>query len=206
MWCLGYSRLSFGPLLIGLNISWYISSRGTASEIRSGIYLPGLHHNVVAFSVDAVFIVVGDQATAIEHFIQTENSSLFQRWMQSWSIQLPKCWLLWVKSAKSRLSWSQLGFVVKFIGDLKLIGNYPCLHTKRRQHGCPAKSLTTNHRDFSYLNKFFNLCLLWQRRQKCLLTPTNITIGNQRWHPQASMGWQVFHEPRINPQAHGVPP
>ena len=33
---------------------------------------------VVAFSVDAVFIVVGDQATAIVHFIQTENSSLFQ--------------------------------------------------------------------------------------------------------------------------------
>jgi len=41
-------------------------------------YLPGLHHNVVAFSVDAVFIVVGDQATATEHSIQTENSSLFQ--------------------------------------------------------------------------------------------------------------------------------
>ena len=113
-------------------------------------YLPGLHHNVVASSIDAVFIVVGDQATAIEHFIQMENSSLFQGSMQSWSIQLPKCWLLKVKSAKSRLSWSRLRFIVKFIGELKLIGDYPCPHTKRRQHGYPAKSLATNHRDFPY--------------------------------------------------------
>ena len=148
MWCLGYSGLSLGPILIGLNFSWYISSRGTAPKVRSGNYLPGLHRNVVAFSVDVVFIVVGDQATAIEHFIQMENSSLFQRWMQSWSIQLPKCWLLWVKSAKSCLSWSQLRFVVKFFGELKLIENYPCLHTKRRQHDCPARPLATNHRDF----------------------------------------------------------
>ena len=200
MWCLGYSGLSFGPLLIGLNFSWYISSRGTASEIRSGIYLPGLHHNVVAFSVDAVFIVVVDQATAIVHFMQTENSSLFQGWMQSWSIQLPKCWLLEVESAKSRLSWSRLRSVMKFIGELKLIGNYPCFHTKRRQHGCPARPLATNHRDFPYLNKFFDLCLPY------LLTPTNVPTGNQQWRPQTSMEWQVFHEPRINPQAHGVPP
>ena len=129
MWCLGFSGLSFGPLLIGLNFSWYISSLSIAPEMFRN-YLPGLHHNMVAFSVDAVFIVVGDQAMAIEHFIQTENSSLFQGWMQSWSIQLPKCWLLEVKSAKSRFSWSQLGFVVKFISELKLIGDLPCLHTK----------------------------------------------------------------------------
>ena len=32
MWCLGCSGLSFGPLLIGLNFSWYISSRGTATK------------------------------------------------------------------------------------------------------------------------------------------------------------------------------
>jgi hypothetical protein len=132
MWCPGCSRLSFGHLLIGLNFSWYISSRGTSPEVKSSNYLPGLNHDVVAFSVDVVFIVVGVQATTIEHFIQTENSSLFQGWMQSWSIQLPKCWLLEIKSAKSRLSWSRLGFIVKFIGELKLIGNYPCLHTKRR--------------------------------------------------------------------------
>ena len=206
MWCLGCSGLSFGPLLIGLNFSWYISSRGTAPEVLLRNFLPGLHHNVVAFSIDAVFIVVGDQATAIEHFIQMENSSLFQGWMQSWSIQLPECWLLKVKSAKSRLSWSWLSFVVKFIGDLKLIGNYPCLHTKRRQHGCPARSLATNHRDFPYLDKFFNLCLSRQRHQKCLLTPTNVTTRNQRRRPQTSMGWQVFHGPRMNPQAHRVPP
>ena len=111
-------------------------------------YLPGLHRDVVAFLVDVVFIAVGDQATTIEHFIQMENSSLFQDWMQSWSIQLPKCWLLEIKSAKSCLSWSRLRFVVKFISGLKLIGDYPCLHTKRRQHGCPARSLATNHRDF----------------------------------------------------------
>jgi len=47
MWCLGCSRLSFGPLLIGLNFSWYISSRGTAPEVRSRNYLPGLHRDVV---------------------------------------------------------------------------------------------------------------------------------------------------------------
>ena len=92
---------------------------------------------------------------------------------------------------------------MKFTGELKLIGDYPCLHTKRRQHGYPARSMATNHRDFPYLNKFFNLCLSRQRCQKCLLTPTNITTGNQRWRPQTSMGWQVFHELRINPQAHG---
>ena len=33
-------------------------------------YLPGLHHNVVAFSIDAVLIVVGDQAATIEHFFK----------------------------------------------------------------------------------------------------------------------------------------
>ena len=33
-------------------------------------YLPGLHHNVVAFSIDVVRIVVGDQAAAIEHFFK----------------------------------------------------------------------------------------------------------------------------------------
>ena len=82
----------------------------------------------------------------------------------------------------------------------------PLSSHKRRQHGCPARPLATNHRDFPYLNKFFDLCLPRQRRQKCLLTPTNVTTGNQRWRPQTSLGWQVFHEPRINPQAHEVPP
>jgi hypothetical protein len=38
---------------------------------------------VAAFLVDAVLIVVGDQAVAIEHFIETENSRLFQGQMQS---------------------------------------------------------------------------------------------------------------------------
>ena len=33
-------------------------------------YLPRLHHNVVAFSIDAVLIVVGDQAATIEHFFR----------------------------------------------------------------------------------------------------------------------------------------
>ena len=47
-----------------------ISSRGTAPEIRSRIYLPGLHCNMVAFSIDAVFIAIGDQATIIEHFFK----------------------------------------------------------------------------------------------------------------------------------------
>ena len=147
MWCLGCSGLSFGPL-------WsYRTSHDTNHPVVLPLkikydYLPWLHRNVAACPIDAVFIVVGDQATTIEHFIRMENSSLFQGWMQSWSVQLLKCWLLEVKSAKSHLSWSRLGFVVKFIGKLKLIGDYPCLHTKRRQHGCPARPLATNHRDF----------------------------------------------------------
>ena len=49
---------------------------------------------MAAFLVDAVLIVVGDQAVAIEHFIETENSRLFQGQMQSRSIQLPECWFL----------------------------------------------------------------------------------------------------------------
>ena len=69
MWCLGFSGLSFGPLLIGLNFSWYISSLSIAPEMFRN-YLPGLHHNVVAFSIDAVRIVVGDQAAAIENFFK----------------------------------------------------------------------------------------------------------------------------------------
>ena len=39
-----------------------------------------------------------------------------------------------------------------------------------------------------------------------VLEITNVTTRNQRWCPQTSMGWQVFHGPRRNPQAHGVPP
>ena len=50
----------------------------------------------------------------------------------------------------------------------------------------------------------FFLCLPRQWRQKCLLAPTNITTEWQRWRPQTPRGWQVFHEPRINPQAHGI--
>jgi len=41
-------------------------------------YLPGLHHNVVAFSVDAVFIAVGDQATTIEHFFEQRIRAFFK--------------------------------------------------------------------------------------------------------------------------------
>ena len=70
MWCPGCSGLSSGTLLIGLNFSWYISSRGIAPEVICRNYLPRLHCDVVAFSVDAVFIAVGDQATTIEHFFE----------------------------------------------------------------------------------------------------------------------------------------
>ena len=69
MWCLGFSGLSFGPVLIGLNFSWYISSLSIAPKMFRN-YLPGLHHNVVAFSIDAVLIVVGDQATTIENLFK----------------------------------------------------------------------------------------------------------------------------------------
>ena len=111
-----------------------ISSRGTAPEIRSRIYLPGLHCNMVAFSVDAVFIAIGDQATIIEHFFKRRirGSSLFQGWMQSWSIQLLKCWLFVVKSAKSCLSWSRLGFVVKFIWRIEIDRRLPLSSHKKK--------------------------------------------------------------------------
>ena len=132
-----------------------ISSRGTAPEIRSRIYLPGLHHNMVAFSVDAVFIAVGDQATIIEHFFKRRirafskgrcnNDQLNCQSIDFSKSRVPSHTCLEVNSDSSRNSF----------GELKLIGDYPCLHTKRRQHGCPARSLATNHRDFPYLNKFF---------------------------------------------------
>ena len=169
-------------------------------------YLPRLDRNMVAFSVDAVFIAVGDQATIIEHLFKRRirafskvgcNHDQFNcRSVDFSKSRVPSHTCLEVNSDSSRNSF----------GELKLIGDYPCLHTKRRHHGCPARSLATNHRDFPYLNKLFNLCLPWQRCQKCLLMPTNVTTGNQRCRPQTSMGWQVFHESRINPQAHGVPP
>ena len=151
MWCLGCSGLSFGPLLIGLNFSWYISSRGTAPEIRSRIYLPRLHRNMVTFSVDAVFIAIGDQATIIEHFFKRRIRAFSK---VGWNHDLFNCRS--VDFSKSRVpshaclevdsdsSWNSFG-------ELKLIEDYPCPHTKRRQHGCPARSLATNHRDFPYL-------------------------------------------------------
>ena len=39
MWCLGSSGLSFGPLSIGLNFSWYISSRSIAPKMLEITYL-----------------------------------------------------------------------------------------------------------------------------------------------------------------------
>ena len=39
MWCPGCSGLSSGTLLIGLNFSWYISSRGTTPEMLEITYL-----------------------------------------------------------------------------------------------------------------------------------------------------------------------
>ena len=39
MWCLGSSGLSFGPLLIGFNFSWYISSLSIATEMLEITYL-----------------------------------------------------------------------------------------------------------------------------------------------------------------------
>ena len=38
------------------------------------------------------------------------------------------------------------------------------------------------------LSIYFTLCLPRQRRQKCLLAPTNVTIGKQRWRPQTPIG------------------
>ena len=101
--------------------------------------------------------------------------------MQSWSTQLPKCWLLEIKSDKSRLSWSRLRFIVKIIGELKLIGHYPCPHTKRRQHGYPARSLATNHRDFPCLNKFF------QPMPSLAMVPKMLVDAYQRHHWESAM-------------------
>ena len=39
MWCVRCSGLSFGPLLIGLNFSWYISSRSIAPKMLEITYL-----------------------------------------------------------------------------------------------------------------------------------------------------------------------
>ena len=39
---------------------------------------------------------------------------------------------------------------------------------------------------------------------KWLLAPTNVTTDCPVMTPADAKGWQVFHEPRINPQAHGI--
>ena len=49
---------------------------------------------------------------------------------------------------------------------------------------------------FITLSIYFNLCLPWQRRQKCLLAPTSVTTGKQRWRPQTpiwggSISWST---------------
>ena len=114
-------------------------------------YLPGLHHNVAAFSIDAVLLVVGDQATAIEYFFKRRirafskvgcNHDQFNcRSVDFSKSRVPNHACLEVDSDSS---WNSFG-------ELKMIWDYPCLHTKRRQHDCPARSLATNHRDFPYL-------------------------------------------------------
>ena len=38
-----------------------------------------------------------------------------------------------------------------------------------------------------------------------LLAPTDVTTGEQRWRPQTPIWVAIFHEPRINLQAHGIP-
>ena len=39
-----------------------------------------------------------------------------------------------------------------------------------------------------------------------LLAPNNVTTGKAAMTPaDANFGVAVFHEPRINPQAHGIP-
>ena len=52
------------------------------------------------------------------------------------------------------------------------------------------------------LSIYFTLCLPRQWRQKCLLAPTNVISDDARGR---QFGVAVFHEPRINPQAHGIP-
>ena len=52
------------------------------------------------------------------------------------------------------------------------------------------------------LSIYFTLCLPRQRRQKCLLAPTNVISDDAR---RRQFGVAVFHEPRMNLQAHGIP-
>ena len=147
MWCPGYSGISLAFLDYLKKGLWFWWSYNVALRGECN-HSPWLHHDMATCPIDAVSRVVVDYSTTIGHLVQKENLSLFQGLMQSWPIQSPDCKLLEVESAKSCSSWSRLGFVMKFIGQLKLIEYYPCLHTNRRQHGCPARPLATNHRDF----------------------------------------------------------
>ena len=158
------------------------------------------------FSVDVVFITVGDQATAIKHFFKRRvrafskvgcNHDQFNCWSVDFlKSRVPSHACLEVDSDSS---WNSLA-------NWNWSGTTPVFTQKE-----DSMVVLPDHWPLTivispYLNKFFDLCLPRQWHQKCLLTPTNITTRKQRWRPQTSMEWQVFHEPQINPQAHGVPP
>ena len=86
---------------------------------------------------------------------------------------------------------SDSGLEWKFCGKSKPAIHYPVfISTKTRKQS--QISLFSKWIPISILlitlSIYFNLCLPWQRCQKCLLAPTNVTTRKQRWRPQTPIG------------------
>ena len=82
---------------------------------------------------------------------------------------------------------SDSGSEWKFCGKSKPVIHYPIfISTKTRKQS--QVSLFSKRIPililFITLSIYFNLCLPRQRRQKCLLAPTNATTRGERWRPQ----------------------
>src|SRR6185369_3272612 len=100
---------------------------------------------------------------------------------------------------------SDSGSECMFCGKSKPVIHYPVfISTKTRkqsQVSLFSKRISISIL-FTTLSIYFTMCLPRQRRQKCLLAPTNVTSDEAR---RRQFGVAVFHESRINPQAHGIP-
>ena len=92
----------------------------------------------------------------------------------------------------------------------------PYLYSQQLRLGssiCNPRNFQVHWQDICITNRFklkrtliFKLGTTWNTATpKCLLAPTNVTTGKAAMTPvDTNFGVAVFHEPRINPQAHGI--
>ena len=86
---------------------------------------------------------------------------------------------------------SDSGSEWKFCGKSKLVTHYPVfisMKTKKQSQVSLFSKRIPILILFITLSIYFNLCLPRQWRQKCLLAPTSVTTGKQRWRPQTPIG------------------